>query len=208
MNTAGRDARKAQTRERIIRAADTLFATKGYVGTSMEDISMEADVAIRTIYLHFESKAAVLLAYFDAWLDEFIRLVGERPVGERIDDAVIRTLTTMSAEGWRHETRVEELETVDPGIDFLGGGNPEVAGHVFQSWVQAQDRLAERFRETAGLPVGDPAPYIEAAAVFAAWVTTAVNFRARVDDRIPGAPAGAIGMLAIRAYANGLEAAT
>lgn len=72
MNTAGRDARKAQTRQRIIRAADQLFATKGYVGTSMEDISIEADVAIRTIYLHFDSKAAVLLAYFDAWLDELL----------------------------------------------------------------------------------------------------------------------------------------
>lgn len=79
---------------------------------------------------------------------------------------------------------------------------------MFQSWVQAQDRLAERFRETAGLPVGDPVPFIEAAAVFAAWLTTAVNFRARADDRIPGAPAEAIGMLAIRAYANGLESST
>lgn len=145
----------------------------------------------------------MLLAYFDAWLDRFVELVGERQPGERLDDAVKRALTAMAADGWRNDTRVEELETLTPGIDFLGGGSPEVAGHVFQSWVRAQDRLAERFRETAGLPVGHPAPYVEAAAVFAAWLTTAVNFRAREADRIPGEPGDAIGALAITSYVDG-----
>ena len=37
----------------------------------MEDISVAADVAVRTIYLHFDSKAAVLLTGFDDWLDDF-----------------------------------------------------------------------------------------------------------------------------------------
>lgn len=94
------ERRKAETRRRIRTAAHALFLEKGYAGTSMEDISVAAEVAIRTLYLHFDSKAAILLDYFDSWLDEFVRLVGERAPGERLDVAVDRALATMRAGGW------------------------------------------------------------------------------------------------------------
>lgn len=42
--------RKARTRARITEAANLLFTEKGYLETSVEDISETADVAVRTIY--------------------------------------------------------------------------------------------------------------------------------------------------------------
>lgn len=200
------ERRKAQTRAAIVRAAERLFQRKGYIATSMDDIAVEAEVAIRTIYLHFDSKAAVLLAYFDDWLEEFIRLVGERPPGGRLDDAVTRALAAMAADGWGDDKRAEDLPTLHPVTDFLGSGSPEVAGHILQRWVAAQETLAERFRVTAGLPLDATSPRVEAAAVFAAWITTALDFRARFREGIAGASSHDIGAIAIRSFVDGLAA--
>lgn len=200
------ERRKAETRGRITRAAESLFEAKGYAATSMEDISVAADVAIRTIYLHFDSKAAVLLASFDDWLDEFVRLVGERSAGEPLDAAVERALATMVADGWNDNRRVEDSATLHPVPESMGGGSPEIAGHVMQRWVVAQHALAESFRSTAGLPPDAVGPRIEAAAVFAAWVATILDFRARHADGTPGGSSHEVGTAAIRAFVRGLGA--
>ena len=44
------------TRRRIIDTALELFATRGYAGTSMRDISMQLSVTKAALYYHFPSK--------------------------------------------------------------------------------------------------------------------------------------------------------
>lgn len=198
------ERRKAETRAKIIRAAQELFGEKGYAATSMEDISTEADVAIRTIYLHFESKAAVLLAFFDDWMDEFVRLVGERTADERLDQAVDRALRTMKDAGWNDDARIEDVQALHPVPEFVGGGSPEVAGHILQRWVAAQETLTERFRATLGLPADSLLPQLEATAVFASWFGSVFDFRARFARQIPGDSSHDVGRVAIRAYVEGL----
>lgn len=173
------ERRKAKTRRAILVAANALFESKGYESTTMEDISVDADVAIRTIYLHFDSKAAILLAYFDLWLDEFVRLFAERPAGERLDEMIEGVLATMSEGGdWTDGRPIEEWTGLHPVAQFIGGGDREIAGHIMHSWVRAQARLVETFREREGLDASSLRPKIEAAAVFAAWMTSALAFRA------------------------------
>src|SRR5437868_8667811 len=46
----------------IVLAGLQLFAQYGYRKTSIDDIAQAAQVAKRTVYLHFENKAAVFLA--------------------------------------------------------------------------------------------------------------------------------------------------
>jgi len=59
-------ARIAETRSTkptaIVLAALDLFTKFGYRKTSIDDIAVAAQVAKRTVYLHFENKAAVFLA--------------------------------------------------------------------------------------------------------------------------------------------------
>lgn len=52
----------AATRSRILDAAATVFARKGYDGSRIEDIASEAGVAYPTVYKAFRSKPAVLTA--------------------------------------------------------------------------------------------------------------------------------------------------
>lgn len=202
--SARNERRKAATRARIVLAANTLFQQRGYAGTSMEDISVAADVAIRTIYLHFESKAAVLLAYFDDWLAEFVRLVGERPAGQPVDAAVERALGVLARSGWDDDKRIDEVSTLPPVLEFIGSGSPEIAGHLLQRWVAAQDELTERFRATSGAAADDLGPRLDATAVFAAWMTAMLDFRARFHAGVPGDSSHAVGLRAVRAFVAGI----
>ncbi|EDX84871.1 transcriptional regulator, TetR family protein [Synechococcus sp. PCC 7335] len=49
------------TQERILKAAQKLFARKGYGGTTTKDLAQAAGVAEGTLFRHFESKKAILV---------------------------------------------------------------------------------------------------------------------------------------------------
>ena len=53
-------------RERILAAADTLFARQGINATSMNDLYIEARVSKRTLYQHFAGKDELVAAYLEA----------------------------------------------------------------------------------------------------------------------------------------------
>ena len=202
--TTARNERKAATHAKIIAAAHTLFVARGYDATSMDDIARAADVAIRTIYLHFESKAAVLLAYHDAWLTAFVRLLGERGRDEPLDVALRRALDGLAAEGFDNDRRVEDIVVLPPFLEFIGSGSPEIAGHILHRWVAAQDELTVRFREISGAPDESLRPRVEASAVFAAWMTSILDFRERWSRGVPGASGHEIGAQAMDAFVAGL----
>jgi AcrR family transcriptional regulator len=206
--TPGRnELRKAATRERIILAANGLFQSRGYAATSMEDISSAADVAIRTIYLHFDSKAAVLLAYHDAWMAEFVRLISEREPGEGVDLVVRRALDALAAGNYDNDRSTDEVRVLPPVLEFIGAGSPEIAGHLLQRWVAAQDELTVRFRELSGAPADSPVPRLEATAVFAAWMTAILDFRERWANGLPSAGGHEIGARSISAFVHGISTA-
>jgi AcrR family transcriptional regulator len=58
-----RQRRSAEIRERLFRAALSLFAEKGFAETTVEDITNAADVGKGTFFNHFPSKDHILLAF-------------------------------------------------------------------------------------------------------------------------------------------------
>ena len=61
-----RRAQAAQTRLDIVNAARHLFPERGYAGTTINDVSTAAGVAVETIYRTFGSKAALFQAVVEA----------------------------------------------------------------------------------------------------------------------------------------------
>jgi AcrR family transcriptional regulator len=57
-----RDEARAARREEILAAARTVFAARGFSGTTIADIAEEAGIALGTIYNYFASKDAVFSA--------------------------------------------------------------------------------------------------------------------------------------------------
>jgi AcrR family transcriptional regulator len=65
-----RQRRSADTRERLFRAALDLFAQKGFVETTVEDITEAADVGKGTFFNYFPSKDHILLAFGEMQLSK------------------------------------------------------------------------------------------------------------------------------------------
>jgi AcrR family transcriptional regulator len=105
-----RERRSAETRERLFRAALDLFGKKGFLETTVEDITEAADVGKGTFFNYFPSKDHILLAFGQMQLakleaaveevrhsgqsmPEFLRSLGVRMTQEPIrNPGVIRTL--------------------------------------------------------------------------------------------------------------------
>jgi AcrR family transcriptional regulator len=66
-----RARRKAETRQRLLAAARSLFATRGY----------DADLAAGTFYVHFADKRAAFVAFTEQAAEELMALQGERMAG-------------------------------------------------------------------------------------------------------------------------------
>jgi AcrR family transcriptional regulator len=75
-----RRAQAAETRRQILEAAERLFVRQGYAATTMAAIAAEAGVALKTVYVAFETKSGVLRALWH------LRLRGDQvdvPIHER-----------------------------------------------------------------------------------------------------------------------------
>ena len=80
-NSPRRRAQAAATRREILEAAQRLFEQRGYSATTMAAIAAEANVALKTVYVTFETKSGVLRALWNLLLrgDEADTPVAERP---------------------------------------------------------------------------------------------------------------------------------
>ncbi len=61
--------RRADTRERLLRAAAELFASQGYDAVSVDEVAAAADRSSGAVYAHFGSKQGLLRALLDSWKD-------------------------------------------------------------------------------------------------------------------------------------------
>jgi AcrR family transcriptional regulator len=198
--------RRETTRGRIMTAANELFAVKGYDDTSMDDISRAANVALRTIYLHFSSKAGIFLSFLDAWVDEFVDRIVERPIDEHIADSVAAALAGLREAGWPDDRIIAETSAAHPIVSSMGGGSSDIAGHVLQTWVLAQDRLVDSFQSRGTYPLTSLEPRLRATAVFTAWLTSILVFRDADRGRgVSPLSSHEIGEAAIRAFGDGIR---
>ena len=198
------ERRKAVTRAKILTAAEKLFDERGYADTSIEDISGLADVAVRTIYIHFSTKAAIMLASFDAWVDLFVEGVLQRPVDEPVVDTVRASLAWVIEAG--REDRVENSNVrVHPLVEHLHTGSPDVAGHVMQRWMIEMDRIAGDAATRGNFPRGSLEPQARATAIFAAWIAAISGAAGREHGRaLPDEATGhSIGLGALELITGG-----
>ena len=95
-----RAQQQAVTRERLLAAAEQIFARHGYGGASIELITSEAGYSKGAIYSNFESKEAVFLEllrlYMERDMAELERIVSLDP--NKLSAAVTGWLETMHAD--------------------------------------------------------------------------------------------------------------
>ena len=82
-------AKSDETRARILSAAMDLFRRNGFAQTTMREIASEAGVALGGAYYYFDSKDAIVLAFYGQAQDDLNPLLeaaleGPRDLGKRI----------------------------------------------------------------------------------------------------------------------------
>src|SRR5262245_6236533 len=64
-------------RTRILRAAEQLFGDKGYAATSVQEITVAADVNKALLYYYFEDKHSLYVSLIDSGIGEFEQMLDE-----------------------------------------------------------------------------------------------------------------------------------
>lgn len=112
---------KEATRQRLLDAAETVFADKGYHGAAVDDIARVSDSSKGGFYFHFPNKEAIFLALIDS-LTPRLEAAIERAISAEDDpvaqlDTALRTVfETFSSH--RRLTKILLVEAIGLGHGF------------------------------------------------------------------------------------------
>ncbi len=84
--------KKDATRRRIAEEAMTLFLSRGFAATTLDDIAEAAGISKRSFFDYFPSKEDVVLAWQDVFKDELVAEVAARPPDESLAIAAERAM--------------------------------------------------------------------------------------------------------------------
>jgi AcrR family transcriptional regulator len=124
-----RDEQKRLTRRLLIEGAVTSFERKGYAATTIEDIVAEANASRATFYLHFKSKADVVLVVARTlgrrWRELYLELTsGGRPSRQDLH-AWIDSMVDNYATNRGGLKALDQAEAIEPEIAAVRLANHE-----------------------------------------------------------------------------------
>ena len=146
-----RRAQAEATRRDILDAAQRLFEANGYAATTMADIATEAGVALKTVYLAFQTKSGLLRTLWNLLLrgDESDRPVAEQDwyrqvLDEPDPERQLRLNARNSATGKRRISAILEV------IRSAAAADPDVAAlwqRIQTDYHANQRAIVERLHE-------------------------------------------------------------
>lgn len=98
-----REQSKAQTRERLLVAARTVFARRGFHGASVEEIAAEAGFSTGALYSNFEGKEDLFLVLMDHVIDTYAQEISAEVDG-------LSSVAERARDGARHWMEIVERE--------------------------------------------------------------------------------------------------
>jgi len=145
-----RAQQQAQTRERLLAAAERVLAHHGYGGASIDLITAEAGYSKGAIYSNFESKEAVFLellrVYMERDMTELERIVSLAP--QQLSAALNTWLETMHCDS--------DCPLLVTELQLHARRNPAFAERYYalqDQQTRALARILERFFEAQSVPL-------------------------------------------------------
>jgi AcrR family transcriptional regulator len=128
---ATRSRKREETRRRLTRAAQRLFAEQGFERTTVDEIAAAAGLSRRTFFHHFEAKEDVVLSRFDdierALLDAIRTAPLAMPILEVAERAVLAALNQLDAD---EAQLIERLKRDTPALRVRDRGKYERLEHA------------------------------------------------------------------------------
>ena len=115
-----RDEQKRLTRRLLIEGAVTAFERKGYAATTIEDIVAEANASRATFYLHFKSKADVVLVVARTlgrrWRELYLELTSAEPPSRKDLYEWIGSMVENYATNRGSLEALDQAEAIEPEV--------------------------------------------------------------------------------------------
>jgi AcrR family transcriptional regulator len=136
----------ASTKDKILNAAERLFAEHGFAETSLRMITTKADVNLASVNYHFGSKKTLIQAVFERFMDRFSAgLSDELDKLDASDSSleVIDVLSTLT----RPIILLDELRPDGAGVfmNLLGRAYAETQGHIRRFAMERYSDISKRF---------------------------------------------------------------
>jgi AcrR family transcriptional regulator len=183
------ELRKRRTRQAIQAAAMELFAERGYRDTTINDIAERADVAPRTVTVHFPAKEELLLDAEPFTLDSLSKRLAARPPHESALEALRDWMaTTMNeAETNRSEANGRFWERRALRAHIINN-EPELRGRARASYYPFEAILAEAIGTDLGQPGNSLIPRLAALSAVAGLRELYESDEAQAIATPPSAP--------------------
>jgi AcrR family transcriptional regulator len=157
------ERRKRRTRQAIQAAALELFAQRGYRDTTISDIAERADVAPRTVTVHFPAKQELLLDADPFTLDSLTEHLADRPPRESaleaLRDWMAATMTATEASQPAPDGHFWERRALRARIITT---EPELRGRARASYYPFERVLAAAIGTDLGQPANSLIPRLAA----------------------------------------------
>jgi AcrR family transcriptional regulator len=139
-----RDEQKGLTRRRLIEGALAAFERKGYAATTIDDIVAEANASRATFYLHFKSKADVVLVMTETLGRRWRELYRELTSGGRLSRKQVYEWLDGMVDNY--ETNRASVNAIQQAI----GIEPEVAAANLANLQESIRVMAESIQRWSG----------------------------------------------------------
>jgi AcrR family transcriptional regulator len=151
-----RERKKQRTRAHIADTARRLFAERGFEQVTIAEIAREAEVAPATVFNYFPTKEDLFYSRLEAFEEQLLTAIRERPAGQSILDAFgaflldQRGVLAMNAPGGDREATTQ-VQTITRVITE----SPALLARERQVFDQYALHLAELIAEDTGAEPGD-----------------------------------------------------
>ncbi|HEY2034665.1 MAG TPA: TetR/AcrR family transcriptional regulator [Rhizomicrobium sp.] len=108
--------RSRATREKLLEAAEAVFAAKGYTGAKISDIAKEAGCSVGAVYFRFKDKDALFFAIAGTFIEEARGNLGNLLAISDDPETVVRHFVTATAANFRKHRGLFRA-IVERGID-------------------------------------------------------------------------------------------
>ncbi|MEA5553604.1 TetR/AcrR family transcriptional regulator [Anabaena cylindrica UHCC 0172] len=133
---------EAQTRTRILQAAQKLFAAQGFDGTTTRDLAQAAGVAEGTLFRHFSNKKAILVEVATSgWVEILTDLLTE--LSEMGSYKAVAQV--MRRRMWNMQKNVEMMRVCFMEVQF----HPDLRDRIQTEVIDKMTDVAEAFFQTA-----------------------------------------------------------
>ena len=157
-----RERKKQRTRQQIAEAAWRLFAERGFEQVPVAEIAAEAEVSEATVFNYFPTKDDLVFHRMEAFEDELLDAIRDRPEGDSIVQAFGRF--ALQARGFLQSDDPRATDGMREAARIMLG-SPALQARQREIFERYTDALAALIADERGAAARDVEPWVAANAL-------------------------------------------